>query len=305
MICGDLNLTLNPELDCFNYTSLNNPRARNVVLNIIHDFGLVDLYRYFHPDEKRYTWRRRNPLKQSRLDYFLVSSSLTDLVDKIDIKPGYKSDHSMIHLDLTISKFKMGKGTWKFNTRLLKDNDYLILIKKCIQEEYQRYATPVYDPQYIKSETYDNITLTIDYDLFLEAILLRLRGETIKFACRKKKQEKELENKLCNEIENFEKEPLGILNTNIDEKRKELEQLRESKTKGQLIRSRVQWLIDGEKPSKYFCSLEHQNYINKTVKRLKCNDGSDITNQKEILTELAKYYEKRFQSQDHRLGTAI
>ena len=32
--CGDFNMTLNPNLDSFNYTAVNNPRARNYVTNL-------------------------------------------------------------------------------------------------------------------------------------------------------------------------------------------------------------------------------------------------------------------------------
>ena len=55
--------------------------------------------------------------------------------------------------------------------------------------------------------------------------------------------------------------------------------------KGNYIRSRVQWLNDWEKPSKYFCSLEHRNYIDKTAKKVKMRDGSICTDQKHILLE--------------------
>jgi exonuclease III len=35
---------------------------------------LIDTFRHFKPDEKRYTWRKHNPIKQARLDYCFVSS---------------------------------------------------------------------------------------------------------------------------------------------------------------------------------------------------------------------------------------
>ena len=54
MICGDFNLTLNPNLDSQNYLNLNNPRARLTVLDIIEEYGL-DLYGYFNPNKRRYT----------------------------------------------------------------------------------------------------------------------------------------------------------------------------------------------------------------------------------------------------------
>ena len=37
-----------------------------------------------------------------------------------------------------------------------------------------------------------------------------------------------------------------------------LQSLRESQLKGNFVRSRVQWLQSGEKPSQYFCSLEQK-----------------------------------------------
>ena len=57
VICGDFNLTLNPNLDSQNYLNLNNPRARLTVLDIIEEYGLIDIYRYFNPNKRRYTWR--------------------------------------------------------------------------------------------------------------------------------------------------------------------------------------------------------------------------------------------------------
>ena len=72
-LTGDFNITLNLHLDSYNYTQLNNPSARNEMLSIINKYNLYDMFRLNHPDEKRYTWRRKNPLKQARLDYFIVS----------------------------------------------------------------------------------------------------------------------------------------------------------------------------------------------------------------------------------------
>ena len=41
IICGDFNLVLNPTQDSDNYTSINNPRARSYVLEIISEIDLV------------------------------------------------------------------------------------------------------------------------------------------------------------------------------------------------------------------------------------------------------------------------
>ena len=62
-----------------NYVSISNPRWRQVLLETINLHNLKDAFRYFHPNIQRYTWRHKNPIKQARLDYFIVSDALTDL----------------------------------------------------------------------------------------------------------------------------------------------------------------------------------------------------------------------------------
>ena len=70
LICGDFNLVLNPDLDSYNYKHINNPRARQIVLNMMVECDLCDVYRQFNPDRRHFTWRQKNPVKQARLDYF-------------------------------------------------------------------------------------------------------------------------------------------------------------------------------------------------------------------------------------------
>ena len=62
-MCGDFNLVLNPELDCYNYKHVNNPNARQKVIDIIKDNDYVDVFRQFYPDTLRYTWRKKEPFK--------------------------------------------------------------------------------------------------------------------------------------------------------------------------------------------------------------------------------------------------
>ena len=42
ILCGDWNLVLNPDLDTNNYLHINNPRARQEVLNIIEEDEFLD-----------------------------------------------------------------------------------------------------------------------------------------------------------------------------------------------------------------------------------------------------------------------
>ena len=51
------------------------------------------------------------------------------------------SDHSPIVLEIDFSRFTRGKGFWKFNNSLLKDETYLELNKNLIKRIVCQYAT--------------------------------------------------------------------------------------------------------------------------------------------------------------------
>ena len=301
IICGDFNLVLNPHMDTFNYKHINNPNARQKVLNMIDDLNLSDIYRQFHPTTRRYTWRRKNPVKQARLDFFLASSSILDIVKGCDVKLSYRSDHSMIELELILNHFVKGKGIWKFNNSLLSVKDYLELVNKIIHEEKIKYALPVYDLNYITS-TNNKIEMTIEDDAFLEALFLRIRGETIKFSTTKKRISTLIEKNLLKDIETLEASELQSNFELLQDKKKELQDIRDNKLKGNMVRSRLQWLHEGEKPSRFFCNLENKNYIEKTIKRVQTNDGSIVTDQMEVLQHIRDFYANLLQNKDDKLS---
>ena len=116
----------------------------------------------------------------------------------------------------------------------------------------------------------------------------------------KKKQTDKKEKDLISDIEILEKSDRIYSTDLLEDKKRELEKIRDTKMKGSIIRSTVQWHNEGEKPTRFFCSLESHNYIEKTIKRID-NQNRIITNQKEILGELGKFYEKLFKSNDYIL----
>ena len=90
VIVGDWNLVLDSQLYCYNYKHINNPKAKEVVKNMILELELTDVWRENNPQCKRYTWWKPNPLKQTRLDFILLSDHLMWHFDDADILPGYR-----------------------------------------------------------------------------------------------------------------------------------------------------------------------------------------------------------------------
>lgn len=147
---------------------------------------------------------------------------------------------------------------------------------------------PVYNIDYI-SENENGIQLTISDQLFLEVLLMEIRGKTISYSSYKKKQKTLQEDNLQAEINKLE-EATEIDLEILEQKKSELENLRKEKLQGIMIRARIRWAEEGEKPTKYFCSLESRNYVNKTIPKVQRDDGSVINNQESILNEVKIFY---------------
>ena len=300
ILCGDFNLILDPIMDSYKYQNINNPKARIELLKMIKSHNLSDVYRSFNPNTKRYTWRKQNPIKQARLDFFLISPELTDIVSEATITSGYKTDHSMVNISLKLNNFKKGNGTWKFNCSLLANCDYVKLINKTIDQEKIKYLPPVYNMDNIHTISDNEIQFTIPDNLFLETLMMEIRGISIKFSSRIKKNSDQTEKNLVTEINNIENSFDLESNYEILEQKKiELQKIREKKLRGEIIRSRVQILNESERPTKYFCALENKNYVNKTIKKINKGNNVVITEQNEIMSEICKFYKSLFSNKDH------
>ncbi|KAJ8035960.1 LINE-1 retrotransposable element ORF2 protein [Holothuria leucospilota] len=185
---GDWNCVLDPSLDCDGYLHDNNPMARNAILNMLNDYDLSDPYRVIHPNRKVYTWRKLNPLKQARLDYFLVSNELLSFLDSVDIGLGYRTDHSLVHIKFVISNQIRGRSYWKFNTSLLRDTVYIDLVREVIRETVSNYiATPI-NVKKLDSIPNAHIQFRICDSLFLEILLMNIRGKSVSHSSWKKKE---------------------------------------------------------------------------------------------------------------------
>ena len=149
------------------------------------------------------------------------------------------------------------------------------------------------------------VNLKINHQSFLDVLLLEIRRVTISFSARKKK------NRLANEqltlasIEQLEAElaaeldgeKFHDLNEKLQSKRIELDNLYAFQAQGAFIRARARYQIEGEKPSRLFCSLEKHNAIQKHIPKLvveKNNQKVEIKDQKSIEGEIYNYYRDLF-----------
>ena len=96
---------------------------------MLAELDSVDIWRIRNSTVTRFTWRQNKPIIQRRLDYWLVSDSLQDDLDLVDIKTSIKSDHPAITLSINcLDDLEKGPNFWKFNSNLVNDSAYCELL---------------------------------------------------------------------------------------------------------------------------------------------------------------------------------
>ena len=307
ILCGDWNMVIDPAKDTQNYVNVNNPNARKELQNLMNELNLTDIWRKEHKHAARYTWRQHNPRKQARLDYYLVSEDIEGICVKTDIAPGYRTDHSLITLTCRPITNERGRGYWKLNTSLLKDKEYIDQVKQIMRETTESYASPHYDGIDVHDIPKDELQFKIDDGLFLETLLMNIRGKTISYASWKKKN-REMEERTIEEDVKLLETEVGrqfqtVPEARIDElrdKKKLLQEIRANKVEGIILRSKARWIDQGEKPTKYFLNLEKRNYVSKLIPKIITEDGIEIRDGKEILEEQKRFYQKLYTEKDNK-----
>ena len=274
LIGGDFNICLDPNIDKIGGTKENVSESAQLLLSIIEELNLMDIWRILNTDAKLFTRREmsRNGLVQSRLDFWLTSNDILYDLQSQAIKPGLKSDHSIVNILLSLKDTqRCGRGFYKFNSSLLKDTQYVDLIKKAIQQFRSMYS---------------NVN---NKGLLWDALKCEIRGITISFASHKAKEKRKLEAALQKKLELLEQNLEDNNFAEYKEIKLSLENMAKEHATGIQLRSKARLIEESEQNLKYFSKLECQNFNTKHIRSL-IKDGKTITDPNEILREEESFY---------------
>ncbi|KAL9961456.1 hypothetical protein ACROYT_G030398 [Oculina patagonica] len=288
IIGGDFNCPLNPTLDKKGGILIPRQHVINSIENIQNEFSLHDIWRIKNPNTCSFTWSKSHPFIFCRLDYWLISDKLNDLVTHVDIQASIKTDHSSIILELEdIKDSQRGPGFWKLNTSLLARPDYVEMISKELPN-WLEDARDLSD----KRAKWDWLKFKIKTSSIIYSKQLSKDRQ---------RREEELNARHQDMLRKFQENPCETTRLETEKLKSELEALYDEKVEGIIIRSRARWHEHGEKNTKYFLNLEKRNNIKKHIRKLFVS-GSISTDPFEILNAEKCFYRKLYSKQKVNLN---
>ena len=120
---------------------------------------------------------------------------------------------------------------------------------------------------------------------------MEIRNLTSPYSKNKARKAREFENTLEKRLETLDNKISANDNTeNMESELKEYEYLKnelkrlyEKKAEGAIFRSKVLWIEEGEKPTKYFFNMEKKNFNKKVITELKISEGHVTANESQIM----------------------
>ena len=280
---GDLNFIRDEELDAAGgHPKVYNAQA-NWIANLENNCNFHDTQRFFNPDRRITTW---SPTGQNirglhrRLDYILASMECLEKTTEVKVIRVPRSDHGLLISTICPKSEKItGPGVWRHNDTLLKDDEYVNAIEKCI------------DVLLVEKQVGDD-GMSFDPQMTWEWMKYKVRETAREFGKRRAKERT---------TERIHLE--GLLSRQIEQNHPEVEETRERLARhynelDEVIRFRsmVEQVEHHEKLSPYFFKQIAANRQQSNVEKIKTTDHPQgTTNREQTMTALHNHYQKLFQ----------
>ena len=341
IIVGDWNVTLNYELDNYNYVEDRYPNSRIIINRVKDDWGLIDPVDFFEVSRPHMTYKSWGINGQtSRLDFFLLSPTMVSSTknygkgDKIGL-----IDHEPIYLKIDFSSFGKSQKTWRFPDKYLCNSDFRKLIRKTIRRVILRYEISRFGVN-LETDAGDNFVndflanepserlyerrFSISFHELYEMTMNEIRVETIAYTAGQKDVERQALNKklraLVKETQKLERHVKiriengnqirsynQIIQANVDRLQKDYEL--QLKRVGELddAKKGIFGKIHGEQPRPGFGVLKKNKVAQKYIPALRHNLGPEDpvmlhTDKKNIETILHNEFSKLFSKHETELG---
>ena len=135
-MAGDFNIFFNSNLDAAGGNPTLKRKSLAKFIELKEAYDLCDIWRVRNTKVKQFTFTQQHSsgFIQRRLDYFFILNGLQEFASIADILAPISTDHSPVLFSLSKEKGTItSKGFWKYNSSLIKDQNYVNEIKDLIR----------------------------------------------------------------------------------------------------------------------------------------------------------------------------
>lgn len=277
VVLGDFNSVIDNKMD------IVSGEPHNIIVveqfqNLVNDLSLYDSWRLKHPSTKCHSWCKSNSGAARRLDYIFVSENLLPAMKSSKIESLGFSDHRAVLVVFSFSKFKHKPSMFKMNVSMLKNLEYVNIIKEAIRKA--KTENEYLDPHL----SWENIKITIKETTqqYCRTTSLKKNNE-LNDTIREINELEDILPRLANEERKLKLDRLNKL-------KQKLEIIRMHKVRGAQIRSGIKWIEEGERCTNYFLSLEKNRSNNNTITTLNDHCGNVTEDEYEIVENIRHFY---------------
>ena len=221
----------------------------------------------------------------------MISSCDLSHVEECEIWSNVISDHSFVYLRLAFEQFRKGPGLWKFNTSLLYDSKYVTEMRTQIEQviKQNNYMDP--------SDRWEVTKLAITE--FMQWYAKKLAVDTKMRLTQLAKRLNSLYKRLgiINLSSDRAVSLIQNISNKIDKTKIEINEIESCKTRGAMLKAKVQWMQEAGHNTKYFLNLEKSRAKNKTMMAVRLENGI-ISRNSNVIVEKQKEFYKRLYTSD-------
>ena len=277
IVGGDFNMVLDPALDRVGGAAGGGTGGSAEMLELMQSLALRDPWREANPGKVATTWRPDNVHMGARLDRILCTGPLAALATaSIADTPIPRLDHLPVSINFDLSRVTRGPGYWMLNTSLLRDERYIAIIRDVLAD-----AIPFLDSPQCYS-------LTSGWD-YLKARVSTVSQSYGAAKARAAKRDKAKAIAVLAEVEQWWNEDPALYAPLLLQARAALDAISAREYEGAAVRARLRWKEDGERPTRYFCSLERGRQQDATITELTTARGP-VTEPRAIARAAGDFY---------------
>ena len=298
IVTGDFNTKLS-RLDVGKDSEFRGEKSRKMLIDMMDEGNLVDVWRYYNIDKREYSRRqvREGELKQSRIDFVLVKEDTMRFIDGIRYEFNTLSDHAALLFKIRGRRGEGGGGYWIMNESLMEDKQFHGQVRQLLMDKLD----------YINSIEEDSI----DVGEWWEAIKEEVKMMSIRHARKSGRKQREKEMKLRvdlnRELSKAEDEP-GYSIEGFLRVRAKLARFEKEKCRGAILRSKARYTLEGERCTAFFLGQEKRKQSRTYISEVVDGTGKTVGDYVEVLETVTQYFTELFRKGEvveHSMTTVL